>query len=94
MSWRLTTTLITVSLFLFLAGTAIAKNQTHCPVMGGKINKEVYVDHDGQRVYFCCAGCIDPFKKDPAKYLDKLEKEGVKLKKRGNKGHDHSGHKH
>ena len=42
--------------------TALAKEQTTCPIMGGKIDKTVYADHDGKRVYFCCAGCIDPFK--------------------------------
>ncbi len=52
-------------------------SQTTCPVMKGKpINKELYVDHDGKRIYVCCAGCIDPIKKDPAKYIQKLEKMG------------------
>ena len=27
--------------------------QTTCPVMGNKINKDIYVDHQGTRVYFC-----------------------------------------
>ncbi|MBI4795572.1 MAG: YHS domain-containing protein [Deltaproteobacteria bacterium] len=40
-----------------------------CPVMGGKINPNLYVDHNGQRVYFCCPGCLEAFKKDPGKYL-------------------------
>jgi len=55
--------------------------QTNCPVMGGKINKDIYADHDGKRVYFCCADCVDTFKKDPAKYIKKLEDEGVVLAK-------------
>jgi len=81
--------------------TALAKEQTICPIMGGKINKTVYADHDGKRVYFCCAGCIDPFKKEPAKYIKKLEGEGVELakvpaakKKQHKDDHDHSGHNH
>lgn len=51
--------------------------QTNCPVMGGKIDKKVYADYDGKRVYFCCAGCIPQFKKDPGTYLKKLEEEGI-----------------
>jgi YHS domain-containing protein len=53
--------------------------QTKCPVMGGKINRAIYVDHDGKRVYFCCRGCDAAFKKDPGKYVKKLEDAGVIL---------------
>ena len=54
-------------------------NQTKCPVMGGEISKEVFTDHNGKRVYFCCPGCDATFKQDPEKYLEKMEKEGVVL---------------
>ena len=62
---------------LTLTGAAFAKDQVNCPVMGGKINKEIYADHDGKRVYFCCNMCIDTFKKDPAKYIEKMKKDGI-----------------
>jgi YHS domain-containing protein len=52
------------------------KPQTTCPVMGGEIDKKVFSDYDGKRVYFCCPGCIDMFKKDPAKYLKVLADRG------------------
>jgi len=52
------------------------KPQTDCPVMGGKINKAVYSDFEGKRVYFCCKGCVPEFNNDPAKYLKKLETMG------------------
>jgi YHS domain-containing protein len=55
--------------------------QTTCPVMGGAINKALYADHDGKRVYFCCGGCSADFKKDPAKYIKKLEDAGVTVAK-------------
>jgi len=55
--------------------------QTTCPVMGGKINKDLYVDHEGKRVYLCCRGCIDVVKKDPQKYIKKLEAAGVSVAK-------------
>jgi len=57
------------------------KPQTTCPVMGGPITKENFADHDGKRVYFCCAGCSKEFAKDPAKYIKKLEDDGVTLEK-------------
>ncbi len=53
------------------------KLQTTCPVMGGAIDKNQYVDHDGKRVYICCEGCEAPLKKDPAKYIKALEDKGV-----------------
>ncbi|MFH1549340.1 MAG: YHS domain-containing protein [Planctomycetota bacterium] len=55
--------------------------QTTCPVMGNPINKELFVDHDGKRVYFCCKGCIEDFKKDPEKYMKALADAGVELEK-------------
>ncbi len=57
------------------------KLQTTCPVMDGAIDKNQYVDHDGKRVYICCAGCEAPLKKDPAKYIKALEAEGVTVAK-------------
>ena len=53
------------------------KSQIACPVQGGKINKEIYTDYQGQRVYFCCPACIDIFKKDPEKFLRKMQEKGV-----------------
>jgi len=53
------------------------KAQTACPVQGGKINKDLYVDYQGQRVYFCCPSCIPIFKKDPEAYLRKMREQGV-----------------
>jgi YHS domain-containing protein len=52
------------------------KPQTTCPVMGVEIDKKVFVDYNGKRVYFCCPGCIETFKKDPAKYLKVLADRG------------------
>jgi YHS domain-containing protein len=46
--------------------------QTICPVMAGKINKDIFVEYKGQKVYFCCAGCEAKFKADPEKYISKL----------------------
>ncbi len=73
---------------LFLISSVVAEDtpakstpQTTCPVMGCEINKEIYTDYQGKRVYFGCEGCISKFKKDPAKYIKKLEDAGVTLEK-------------
>ena len=49
--------------------------QKLCPVMGGAIDTNVYVEHEGRRVYFCCEGCKAEFAKDPAKYLKILDEQ-------------------
>ncbi len=49
-----------------------AAEQTVCPIMGGPIDKAVFIEYEGQKVYFCCPGCEDKFKADPAKYMTKL----------------------
>jgi YHS domain-containing protein len=51
--------------------------QTTCPVMGGEIDSTIYSDMYGQRVYFCCAACIDQFNSDPGKYFKKAAAEKV-----------------
>ena len=58
-------------------GTTAGKAQTRCPVMDGAIDKNIFTDYKGQRIYFCCPGCSETFKKDPEKYLKKMADEGV-----------------
>lgn len=60
---------ITLAVLLIFGGRALAAEQTTCPVMGGKINKELFADHDGKRVYFCCPACLPKFEKEPEKYI-------------------------
>ena len=55
--------------------------QTVCPVMGGKIDKKLFVDYEGKRIYACCEGCLPKIRKDPAKYVKQLEDAGVVLEK-------------
>jgi YHS domain-containing protein len=63
------------------AAAQTGKKQTVCPIMGGPVNSSIYADANGKRVYFCCGGCPATFRKDPAKYIAKLEKDGVTLEK-------------
>ena len=55
----------------------VGKTQIACPVQHGKINKDLYVDYKGQRIYFCCKECIPIFQKNPEAYLERMKQEGV-----------------
>lgn len=63
--------------------------QTTCPVMeGNPINKDIFVDYKGKRVYFCCKGCDKKFMENPEKYLDKLP-QFREQSSEPNVGHEH-----
>lgn len=51
---------------------ALQTQQTICPVMGNPIDKNVYIEHQGKKVYFCCPDCKPKFEADPEKYIAKL----------------------
>jgi len=53
-----------------------AKAQATCPVMGGKVDKNLFVDVKGYRIYVCCKGCVGTIKADPDKYLAKIKAKG------------------
>ncbi len=50
------------------------------PVCGMNVNpapaKHIY-EHAGKKYYFCCAGCLEKFKADPAGYLNKPAPSGM-----------------
>jgi YHS domain-containing protein len=68
-----------ITFLLLSPAYAAGKSQTKCPVMGGEVNKAVYADYQGKRVYFCCPYCIEQFKAAPEKYRKNLHEEGVVL---------------
>ena len=69
--------LVSVSLAM-----AEGKPQTTCPVMkGSPVNKSLYVDAEGYRIYVCCGGCLREVQANPAKYVAQLKAEGVELEK-------------
>ena len=90
MSKKISLLIATVGI-LFLTGNLSAEEtstqnsqvkkvvQTECPVMGGKINKNLYVDYQGKRIYVCCGMCIGKFEADPEKYIKELEAKGISL---------------
>ena len=55
------------------------KPQTTCPVSGQPIDKASSVDFQGQRIYFCSAGCKADFRKDPERFFAKIAADKVTL---------------
>ncbi len=67
-----------------------------CVVSGeklGSMGDPVVLKHEGREVRLCCPGCIDKFKKEPAKYLKKLDEAEQKKQPADDKSkkHDHGG---
>ncbi|MBP7216905.1 MAG: YHS domain-containing protein [Candidatus Omnitrophica bacterium] len=67
-----------------------------CPVSGEKVGQAgmepVTFEYEGKIFNFCCAACIDEFKKDPSKYIQKVEEE-LMGEPQQKSGHDsHEGH--
>jgi hypothetical protein len=47
-----------------------------CLVSGeelGSMGDPIIIIHEGQEMKFCCDSCVPKFKKDPAKFLSKLD---------------------
>ncbi len=57
---------------------------TTCVVSGeklGEMGKPYTFTHEGQEIQLCCKSCLKDFKKDPAKYVKKLNDAKAKEKK-------------
>lgn len=44
-------------------------------VIGGEMGEPVTLVYKGQEIKFCCSDCVKDFKKDPDKYIKKLNEE-------------------
>ena len=68
-----------------------------CPVGGEKIDEKMKAtyEYEGKIYNFCCAMCIDDFKKDPQKYIKKIEEEKAQESAAENTQHrQEEGHSH
>ncbi len=55
-----------------------------CPVTDeklGEMGKPFVFEHEGREIKLCCKSCQKDFKKDPAKYIKKIEAAEAKEKK-------------
>jgi hypothetical protein len=70
---RASVAVFVMTMALTVGRRAPAEEQTVCPVMeGNPISKNVFVEYEGKRVYFCCDSCKAKFLKEPGKYLARL----------------------
>jgi len=54
---------------------AVSAGNKICPVTGEKVDGKTTYEYQGKIYNFCCPACIDEFKKDPEKYIKKVEEE-------------------
>ena len=47
----------------------------------GEMGKPYAFKHEGREVQLCCKSCLKDFKKEPAKYIKKIEEAEAKAKK-------------
>ena len=66
---------IAISATAFATADDKTPKSIKCAVMAGKpvdvkdaTEKKMFADYKGNRYFFCCGGCPEAFKKDPAKY--------------------------
>jgi len=55
------------------------KEQTLCPISGNEINKEIFVDFEGKRIFLAAEEAKAKFLEDPAMYVTKMVAEGITL---------------
>ncbi|MCH7814133.1 MAG: hypothetical protein IID40_08955 [Planctomycetes bacterium] len=48
------------------------KVQVTCPVSGKPADSKVSIEQSGEKVFFCCPGCVGKYEADPAKYKSEL----------------------
>lgn len=89
--------IIVLGLFFAMPGFASGagkQEQQKCPILGRKIDKQVFTDYQGYRVYFCCVGCISKFEEDADKHIAKMKAAGIELEKTPPQDPGQSVHQH
>jgi len=50
--------------------------QKVCPIRKEAIDPDVFIEYQGQKVYFCCPGCDKKFLKDAELYFGQMKERG------------------
>jgi hypothetical protein len=58
------------------AGKVGEKPQTKCPIRGGAINRKLFADVEGYRIYVCCSPCLAKVRADPQAAIAKIRANG------------------
>lgn len=67
-----------------------------CPLSGESIKEgeAIKYEYNGVAYNVCCKMCLKDFKKNPEKYIKKLEAQKEAEEKKEGHGDEHSGHQH
>ncbi|MBP7651877.1 hypothetical protein KA977_00550 [Candidatus Dependentiae bacterium] len=57
-----------------IADTDVMNINDTCPVMGGAVDKKLYIEKNNRKVYVCCEYCLKTVSKDFDKYYQKAYK--------------------
>jgi YHS domain-containing protein len=66
-------------------GQYAESQQKICPVMKRPINKDLFVEYKGRRLYVCCKSCLGAVKANPEKYADEIAKQVAERKEKAEK---------
>jgi hypothetical protein len=73
-----------VALLVISVGLVAAEKKAEfkatCPVSGKAASESTCVEYKGAKVYLCCPGCEEPFKKETAKFAAKANHQLVATK--------------
>jgi len=60
-----------------IAKEAVSVGNKICPVSGEEIDPKMKAtyEYEGKIYNFCCTSCIEEFKKDPQKYIEKINEQ-------------------
>ncbi len=70
------------------AGTEDKVEKETCPVSGDKVDPKITYTYKGKVYRFCCASCAADFRKDPEKYIRKMNGEAAEAPM-PHEDHDH-----
>jgi hypothetical protein len=82
----MTKNILAASLVVLLVSAAViaaekkAEFKATCPVSGKAASESTCVEYKDAKVYLCCPGCEEPFKKDTAKFAAKANHQLVATK--------------
>jgi len=56
--------------------STVKGTQKVCPIRKKPIDPDVSMEYQGQKIYFCCAGCDEKFKADSETYFKEMKSRG------------------
>ena len=86
--------LVAVGLSSVLLVGCTEQTNTHCPIMGGKIDGKTSTDWNGKTVGFCCPPCVDEWAEMTDEERQEALDEAAAEDHDEHGDHDHGDHEH